>query len=131
MSKPIIATFGHSNRPIGEFINKLKENSVTILVDVRSKPYSRYSPHFSKYALQRALEAENIHYLWRGNNLGGLGVNTDYDKTINEVVEMAKTAKVCILCSEKDYTACHRHTLLEPSFNKAGAKVKHILWNLI
>jgi len=130
MSKPIIYTFGHSNRPIGEFLIKLKDNKIDTIIDVRTKPYSKYCPHFNKNALQRALKVQNIQYLWRGDNLGGMGVNVDYDKTINEVVQMAETARVCILCSEKDYTACHRHLLLEPSFNKAGAKVEHILWNL-
>ena len=129
MSKPTVLTLGHSNRSIGELISKVQENTVSVLVDVRTQPYSRYCPHFNKNALQRALEAGNIQYLWKGQNLGGMDVNLDYDKTINEVVQMAETTTVCILCTEKDYTACHRHLLLEPSLKKAGAKVKHILWD--
>src|SRR3990167_9290638 len=125
MSKQIIFTFGHSNRTFFEFIGILKNNGISIIIDVRTKPYSRYCPHFNKNALQRELANENIQYLWRGNNLGGMGVNTKYSESINEVIQLAETATVCILCSEKNYTACHRHLTLEPSFNKAGAIVKH------
>lgn len=129
MNKPVIFTLGHSNRTIFEFIGILKDNGISIIVDVRTIPSSRYCPHFNKNALQAKLAKENIQYLFRGNNLGGKAVNTNYGESIDEVVQIAETSTVCILCSEKDYKTCHRYLTLEPSFRKAGAEIKHILWD--
>ncbi|MCX6724334.1 MAG: DUF488 domain-containing protein [Candidatus Staskawiczbacteria bacterium] len=124
--KPIIFSVGHSNHPIDIFISRLKKHKISILVDVRTTPLSRFCPHFNKNALQQALNRENILYLWKGRNLGGRNINIDYDKTIIEVSEMAKGKRTCILCSEKDYKKCHRYLTLTPSLEKQGFFVKHI-----
>lgn len=127
MSKLTILTLGHSNRSIGEFINKLKNNNVVVLIDARTKPYSRYCPHFNKNALCRALTAENIQYLWRGKNLGGKGVNEGYEEAIDELVKMARDEiQICVMCSEGDYTKCHRYLILTPSLQERGLSVIHI-----
>ncbi|KKS12531.1 MAG: hypothetical protein UU67_C0051G0005 [Candidatus Daviesbacteria bacterium GW2011_GWB1_41_5] len=126
-TKPTIFSLGHSNVSIWVFTQKLKENKIKILVDVRTIPLSRFCPHFSQKPLQKTLASENILYLYRGRNLGGRGVNTEYEETIDEVVDMVKRGeKVCVLCSEKDYRKCHRYTLLTPSFEERGVTVFHI-----
>ena len=56
-------TIGHSIFPQEEIIQKLKDNHINILVDVRSTPYSRYAPQFNKTEFQTALEAEGIAYV--------------------------------------------------------------------
>lgn len=64
-------TIGHSNLSLDEFLNTLRMHNITTLVDVRSEPYSKYTPHFSKKDLQHALEERGITYRYAGEYLGG------------------------------------------------------------
>ena len=50
-----IWTVGHSNHPIEHFLDLLSQHQITVLVDVRCSPYSRYATHFNKEALQGPL----------------------------------------------------------------------------
>jgi uncharacterized protein (DUF488 family) len=130
MRNQTIFSFGHSNRSLNEFINKLKEYKIEILVDARSIPQSRFCPHFNKNALLQSLESQGIKYLWKGKNIGGRGLNEKYDETIDELVSMTKAgSRICIICSEGDYHKCHRYTVLTPSFEAKGLKVEHIQYN--
>ncbi|MCX6739429.1 MAG: DUF488 domain-containing protein [Candidatus Parcubacteria bacterium] len=122
-----IFTFGHSNRPLDIFLSKLTENNIEVLVDVRTYPVSRWTPHFSQNILAMALETINIHYLYRGQNLGGRGENTGYEDAIDELSAIAKEGRnICVMCSEGDFRKCHRYTDLTPSFEKRGLSVVHL-----
>ena len=125
----IIYTFGHSNVPIEVFLEKLADHQIEVLVDVRTIPRSRFCPHFNQNALQTALAKRDIQYLFRGQNLGGRGLNVGYEDAIDELVGMAKKGiKMCVMCSEKDHLKCHRYTVLTPSFVEKGFEVRHILY---
>lgn len=126
MKKYTILSLGHSNRKLEEFMAILKNNKVEVIIDARTHPFSRFCPHYSKNALWRALEVENILYLWRGNSIGGKGLNVGYEDTIDEVSDIAKKKKTCLLCAEKDFKKCHRHTMLAPSFEKRGFLIAHL-----
>ncbi len=87
----------------------LTTNGVTLLVDVRSKPHSRWVPHFNKNNLEAYLP---MLYVWMPN-LGGLDKNISVDvfeEGIEELIRYAKHYKVCVMCSEKDPAKCHRTT---------------------
>ena len=45
--KLIIFTVGHSNHSLDMFIDLLKSHKIDVVVDVRSKPFSRFSPQFN------------------------------------------------------------------------------------
>lgn len=127
MKTKSIYTFGHSNRPLDIFLSKLTENKIEVLVDVRTYPVSRWTPHFSQNILSMALETVNIHYLYRGQNLGGMGKNWGYEDAIDELSTLSKKGiNVCVMCSEANYLKCHRYTDLTPSFEKQGLSVVHI-----
>ncbi|PJF29141.1 MAG: hypothetical protein CUN52_09885 [Phototrophicales bacterium] len=64
-------TIGHSNLSFDDFLSRLGTHHITTVVDVRSEPYSKYTPHFSKRELQTALEAHGIIYRYAGEFLGG------------------------------------------------------------
>jgi uncharacterized protein (DUF488 family) len=66
-----IYTIGHSNKQPNEFIDLLKNNSIKLLIDVRSQPYSQYNPQFNKNSLMKTLSDNEINYLFLGNCLGG------------------------------------------------------------
>ena len=122
-----IRSIGHSVKPIDTFLAILKKHRIEVLVDVRSIPYSRFSPHFNKNALQSELDNEDIQYLWRGQNLGGRGVNVGWDEAIEELVALVKDgARVVVMCSEGDYRKCHRYTTITPAVEEKGLQVVHI-----
>ncbi len=124
----IIYTIGHSNHPLNEFIARLKDHDIERLVDIRTRPYSRFCPWFNKNSLNEQLASQDIVYDSRGDRLGGLGENRDYDGAIAELVELAKTERIAIMCSEADFKKCHRHTMIEPDLIKRGVEVEHILY---
>jgi uncharacterized protein (DUF488 family) len=125
-----IWSVGHSNVPINIFLNKLKENKIEVLVDVRTIPLSRFCPHFNEKPLRATLAKENINYLSRGTNLGGRAVNVRYEEAIDELVTLTKQGiRVCIMCSEKNFEKCHRYTVLTPSLEERGLLVIHILYD--
>ena len=66
-----IYTIGHSNHESEAFLALLQEHDITLLVDVRSSPYSRYVPQANRETLAHALEAAGIGYRWVGDRLGG------------------------------------------------------------
>lgn len=125
-----IFSIGHSNFPIGVFVNKLKEYKIDLLCDIRTYPISRFCPHYSKNALQDTLAKANIQYLYKGKSLGGRGINVGYEDAIDELVNIAKQGiRVCVMCSEKNFEKCHRYTVLTPSFEARGILVIHISYN--
>ena len=64
-------TIGHGRRPIGEFVDLLREVEVTLLADVRTMPRSRANPQFNEDALPQALQPFGIAYAHM-TDLGGL-----------------------------------------------------------
>ena len=64
-------TIGHSNQPLQNFLNLLKQYRIQVLVDVRSSPYSQYAPDFNQDKLRRALTDVQVSYLFMGDLLGG------------------------------------------------------------
>jgi len=42
----IVFTIGHSNHPLEVFVDLLKKHEIDVVVDVRSRPRSKYTPHF-------------------------------------------------------------------------------------
>lgn len=128
MEAPIIYTIGHSNKTGGEFVNKLLQNGIEVLVDVRTYPMSRYNPQFNQRELQIALGNVGINYEWRGKNLGGKGENEYFYETIDQIVRLAEKKKVCVMCSEGDPAQCHRTTMLRPAILTAGGVVNDLLW---
>ena len=66
-----IYTIGYGSRSIEEFVEVLQRFDIAYLVDVRSAPYSRYKPEFSKAELAAELQRFGIRYLFMGDTLGG------------------------------------------------------------
>jgi uncharacterized protein (DUF488 family) len=140
----IIYTIGHSNVEMGKFITLLQQNGITLLVDVRSEPYSKYADWFNKYPLERALKTEDIDYLFLGQELGGRpddpsvylnNEEVDYDavrkapyfrKGIDSLLKVAAEQPVAIMCSEEDPLKCHRSLLIASALDAHGVEVIHI-----
>jgi len=126
MQKYKIFSCGHSNLPIENFCIELVNRKINVLVDVRTKPYSRWNPQFNRQILEHSLNLLDIVYVWKGQNLGGLGENVAFDENIKWLADLAKTGqRVVVLCSEKAYWKCHRHIVIEPELLKYEVEMEH------
>src|SRR3990172_10979502 len=64
-------TVGHSNLDFLPFVKLLQDQSVDLLIDVRSQPRSSRFPQFSQPGFDKTLEKAGIRYLFLGEELGG------------------------------------------------------------
>ena len=139
-----IYTIGYGNRSITDFINLLRKYKINFLIDVRSRPYSRYSPDFSKEALERKLQQASIRYVFMGDTLGGRPDDStcyvDGKVSYAKVREKAffqngigrirtaweKQLYVAIMCSESKPHECHRSKLIGEVLIEQNIDVAHI-----
>ena len=136
-------TIGHSNHPIGHFLALLRRHGIEAIADVRSRPYSRFVPHFSKDQLPLILEEEGLGYLYLGRELGGkpqkgetpassmtyqLRVEQpEFRQGIDRLLEAARANRVALLCRERDPLDCHRLHLVCRYLRPRRLDVRHIL----
>ena len=144
-SSPLrVLTIGHSNHPIGRFLDLLKSHAVQVVVDSRSQPYSEYATHFDQKPLKKALEEEGIRYVFLGRELGGRPDGDDlydeeghvlYDRVagtplfqegLSRLEKGIREYKVAMLCAEENPAACHRRLLVGRVLLDRGIQVDHI-----
>lgn len=143
----MIYTVGHSNHSIEKFINLLKSNNIDKIIELRSVPKSKYSPHFNKQQLIYELSINEISYLDMGKYLGGRPddksvLNIDnrieenliekkdwYNNSIKQLIEISKKTNVAIMCSEENPNNCHRGYIITHTILKEGEEVYHIRGN--
>jgi uncharacterized protein (DUF488 family) len=145
----MIKTIGHSNHPIGRFVDLLKSGGVEAVVDVRSTPYSRRFPQFGRERLAQSLSAAGILYRYEGAALGGLparsrsgfasakaGKPATYDEiaerpefkeALDRLVAGSADATLCLMCAEKEPLDCHRTVLVSRRLAERGAAIEHLL----
>ena len=139
-----LLTIGHSNHAADVFLRLLGAHAVTVLVDVRSAPYSRFHPQFNRAALARTLTGAGIEYVFLGSALGGRpadpGLYEDgrvryervartaaFRNAVEQVAERAGRDRLALMCAEREPLACHRTLLVAPALEERGATVAHIL----
>jgi uncharacterized protein (DUF488 family) len=149
-----VYTIGHSNVSADSIVALLLQNGIEMVVDVRSTPYSRWSPQFNKKALEETLREVGIGYVFAGEHLGGRPQDPscyrggtipkdkrDYPKLIDpeavisksffqlgirQLLEYASERCTAILCSEKDPEHCHRSWLIGRYLESQGVEMVHI-----
>lgn len=144
MSKPAIYTVGHSSHTFERFLELLRAQGVEVLVDVRSQPYSKYTPYFDSDQLAKTLPHADIKYLFLGKELGGRPENSNfYDEEghvvyarmasspqfltgIERLDHGARKFRVALLCGEEDPTNCHRRLLVARVMGERGFEIAHI-----
>ena len=63
MKKRKVYGIGHSNISFKNFHKILSHYKINCIIDVRSHPYTKYTPHFNKENLRKELERQRIRYL--------------------------------------------------------------------
>ncbi|HTV66213.1 MAG TPA: DUF488 domain-containing protein [Bryocella sp.] len=143
-----IYTIGHSTRTFDELVAALRAHGVATLVDIRAFPISRRLPHFNRESLEGELPKRGIKYVWR-KELGGYrkqirndSPNTglrnnsfrnyadymltpEFAQAIEQLLEIAGSGKIAIMCAERVYFHCHR-MLVSDYLTAHGHTVLHI-----
>jgi uncharacterized protein (DUF488 family) len=136
-------TIGHSNHPIERFLALLRRHGVQAVADVRSRPYSRFVPHFGKERLARILADAGLGYLFLGQELGGKPVQDDppqarldyqarvkdpaFQHGIDTLLDALAERRVALVCRERDPLECHRLHLICRHLRPRGLDIRHIL----
>jgi uncharacterized protein (DUF488 family) len=131
-----IHTIGHSSHRLERFVELLSQHAIGTLADVRSHPYSRWAPQFTKAALSGELLAAGIEYVYLGRELGGRpdggasyaqrSLAPEFLAGIERLLALARRASVAVLCAEEDPSSCHRRRLVTPALIVRGVEVRHI-----
>ena len=138
-----VFTIGHSSHPIEKFIKLLNTHRIDVVADVRSQPYSRHFPWFSKEPLKIALRKAGIRYVFLGQEFGARRDEPEcYIDGVVDYERIAKTStfaaglerlrkgrekyRIALMCAEKDPLDCHR-TVLVSRYASDFADVQHIL----
>ena len=141
---PPVFTIGYGARTVDELVAALRAHEVMFLVDVRTSPYSRFKPEFSKDALEQELKRQGIRYVYLGDALGGRPADpgcyvddkVDYERVKGKDfyqagIERVRTAwqrgvRFVLMCSEGKPEQCHRSKLIGESLASLGIPVAHI-----
>ena len=141
---PVLYTVGHSVHPIDHFVVILKKNKIDAIADVRSSPYSRFTPQFNREPLKDTLRSEGIQYVFLGDELGArrnepqcyengkviyhkVAALPLFLKGVERLQEGASKMRVAIMCAEKDPLTCHRTVLVAHFARNSFSDTLHIL----
>ncbi len=133
-----------SVRTTEQLVELLRREHVRYLVDVRTKPYSRFRPEYSREALEAILRRAAIQYVFMGDSLGGLpsdpscytGDKVDYDKVRDREwfcsgIERLESGwksghRLAVMCSELEPERCHRSKLIGEALVARAVAIGHI-----
>src|SRR5438552_15764261 len=137
-------TIGYGARTLDEFVAILQAHRIDYVIDVRTAPFSKFKPEFTKELLQHPLERHDIRYLFMGDTLGGhpkdpdchTDGKVDYDKVRAQPFfqaglerlkkAVARQRRVAVMCSEGRPEQCHRSKLIGEALTTAEVRVCHI-----
>jgi len=146
--KPIF-TIGYEKSNIDDFINRLADAKIEVLVDVREFPLSR-KKGFSKNGLNAAVREAGIDYLHvkalgdpkpgreaarAGNHDLFVEIFTQHiegakaQTALTELADAVKGKRVCLTCFERHHEGCHRKIVAEHLSALVGAPIEHIAVN--
>lgn len=144
MKKKPLYSIGHGTRKAEVFLELLQRYGIKYLADVRSRPYSRFNPHFNKNRLDSLLKEHRITYVFMGDTLGGRPhdvscyTNGKPDYSImaekpffKEGIERLRSAyeqglSLAVMCSESKPAECHRSMLIAKALEALNIPVMHI-----
>jgi uncharacterized protein (DUF488 family) len=144
-SSPALFTFGYEGLDIDRFIERLNEAQVKLVVDVRELPLSR-KKGFSKSSFREQLSFAGIAYEhwsalgcprsvrdaykangdWTEYTRGFLAHLISVQTEVQALARLAKAQRVCLVCFEADFEACHRTYVARAARRLGAPAVQHI-----
>lgn len=143
--KGTLYSIGHGNKDIQQFIEELHSFDIRYLVDVRTKPYSKWNPEYNQAPLKTHLSQAGIAYVYMGDVLGGMpndpscytDGHIDYSKMAKKesfleglkrlITANGKQIKLAVMCSESEPSMCHRSKLIGQELLKREIMMSHIV----
>lgn len=141
-----IYTIGYSGFTVKEFLQELHRHNISVLIDVRSTPFSAYYTDYNKNNLQRYLEKEHIKYRNYASEFGARQENRNFytsegyldferfaksESFLDGVKKISDGMKLgyvfSLMCAEKHPISCHRAILVARAFSTQGYRVVHLL----
>ncbi len=98
----MIYTFGYQGKTLDDLVKIIKDQNITHLIDVRSKPVSRHKGYvcFNRKRLDASIAGLGVKYSWKGKILGGF---SEISEKANRELEQFQQDKTCLLmCMEAD-----------------------------
>jgi len=141
-----IFTIGYEKSTIDEFVSRLADAEIDVLVDVRELPLSR-KKGFSKNGLNAAVREAGIDYMHvkalgdpkpgreaarAGNHDLFVEIFTqhmdgeDAQSALTELADAVKGKRICLTCFERHHEGCHRKIVAERLSALVGAPIEHI-----
>lgn len=132
----ILYTIGCSNRTPDNFLNVLRKYNIQVIVDVRSVPYSSFTPQFNQEALRKLLIDNGMTYLSFANEFGAKRKEdtvytnnyVDFSKVnkldifkngIDRILNgLKKEYVIALMCTEYNPIDCHRFSMVSRAFSK-------------
>jgi uncharacterized protein (DUF488 family) len=131
-------SLGYEGVSLDRYVEVLKENNISVVVDVRETPWS-FKRGFSKKPLAERLHADGIFYLHlksagnpsRNRKMGlpqeqvielykaHLDANPDCLGEIYDLM-MKSPGAICLLCYEREPHDCHRKVILDKIAQQNG-----------
>lgn len=144
-----VYTIGHGNRALEDFTALLAGARIECLVDVRAYPRSRRNPQFARMALDPALRAQAIQYVWEGGQLGGMRrpsgdsphaalddaahrgyadhmATPEFATALERLLAIGNTRATAFMCAETHPEHCHRSFIADALLAR-GVEVLHLM----
>lgn len=132
--------------PYDRFASHLLDAGVTAVADVRSSPFSRRAPQFSRDNLRPTLKSSGIAYVFMGEQLGGrpkegyffhnriadyekMATSSDFLRGLDRLIDGTKKHRIALVCSEHNPLDCHRCLLVGRALTERNLTMRHILSN--
>src|SRR5687768_15013980 len=142
--RPSLFTIGHSNHEMAKFVALLAQHGVTAIVDVRSQPYSRFTPQFNRETLAEAMKRAGVHYVFFGRELGARRSEREsyrdgqarydliknlpaFQEGLDRIRHGVAAQRIALMCAEKDPITCHRTVLVCRHLRGEPFDIRHIL----
>lgn len=141
----MVYTIGYAGITLEKFLETMQKLNITLLIDVRSLPKSKYFYQFNDVILNKNLNAMGISYENWKNEFGARQDNLDFyqdgilsydifskseqfQNGIKKIKSLQKQDKnICLMCSEIDPINCHRAILCGRFIAKENIEVRHII----
>ena len=142
----MLFTIGYSDFfELDKFIDTLKKNSIDILIDIRTFPYSSTFPQYDENNLKNSLKSHSIEHLFLGDYIGGLKIKTLVKKGVSKAEDLlndeefkigmrklytlSRNKNVCVMCAEKEPFDCHRLYVSYLFHKRTGEEVVNLFSN--
>ncbi|MCI0604414.1 DUF488 domain-containing protein [bacterium] len=144
----MIYTIGHSTRSEREFLGMLHHHSISMLIDIRTIPRSRWNPQFDKTTLQNSVteagmeylhipelgglrkpSAESVNLAWKNPGFRGYAdymQTAAFEEALLKVIDFGWKERIALMCAEAYYAKCHR-MLVSDALVARGVEVLHIV----